>query len=79
MSDPESFQATQTTLRVPPKAMVIGRSFQDSASLMQLLGREGYLVLAEADPAAPSRCCAPRASSWCWSNRISPMMAAGPA
>ncbi len=50
MSDPDSMQATQTTLRVPPKVLVIGRSFQDAASLMQRLGTEGYFVLAEADP-----------------------------
>lgn len=51
MSDPASFQATQTTLRIPPKAMVIGRSFQAASALIQLLGREGYLAVAEADPA----------------------------
>ncbi len=51
MSDAAAFQATQTTLRVPPKVLVIGRSFQEATSLMKHLGQEGYLVIAEADPA----------------------------
>ena len=51
MTDSASFQATQTTLRVPPKVLLIGRSFQDAASLMHQLGGEGYLVITETEPA----------------------------
>lgn len=51
MNDAVSFQATQTTLRAPPKVLLIGRSFQDATSLVHQLGREGYLGLAESEPA----------------------------
>lgn len=42
-------QETRTTLRVPPLVLLIGRSVEDAAPLVQKLGREGYLVLSEAD------------------------------
>lgn len=51
MNDAVSFQATQTTLRAPPKVLLIGRSFQDATSLVHQLGREGYLGMAESEPA----------------------------
>ena len=43
-------QGTQTTLRVPPRVMLVGRSVQDVVPLVQQLGREGYLVLSEVEP-----------------------------
>jgi serine phosphatase RsbU (regulator of sigma subunit) len=41
------FQATSTTLRVPPLVLLIGKDFQDAAPLMQKIGSEGYFVVPE--------------------------------
>jgi phosphoserine phosphatase RsbU/P len=41
---------TSTTLRLPPRALLVGRSVQDAAPLVQKLGSEGYLLVPEADP-----------------------------
>jgi serine phosphatase RsbU (regulator of sigma subunit) len=43
-------KATQTTLRVPPRVLLIGRTYRDAAELMQQLIGEGYLVMAELEP-----------------------------
>jgi len=43
------FQATQTTLRVPPRVILVGRSYQDAVQLVQKLGSEGYFVIAEVE------------------------------
>lgn len=40
---------TQTTLRIPPRALLVGRSVMDAAPLVQQLGSEGYLVLSEVE------------------------------
>lgn len=40
---------TQTTLRIPPRALLVGRSVMDAEPLVQQLGREGYLVLSEVE------------------------------
>jgi sigma-B regulation protein RsbU (phosphoserine phosphatase) len=42
-------QPTQTTLRIPPRALLIGRSDRDAEPLVQQLGGEGYLVISEAE------------------------------
>jgi serine phosphatase RsbU (regulator of sigma subunit) len=42
---------TKTTLRIPPRVLLVGRSYQDAVALMQQLITEGYLVIAEGDPA----------------------------
>jgi sigma-B regulation protein RsbU (phosphoserine phosphatase) len=49
-------QGTATTLRIPPRVLVIGRSYKDATALMQLLISEGYMVISELDLVrAPSR------------------------
>ncbi|HKY98376.1 MAG TPA: SpoIIE family protein phosphatase [Gemmatimonadaceae bacterium] len=56
MTELSPMQGTQTTLRVPPRVMLVGRNVQDVVPLVQQLGREGYLVISEVDPdAAVSR------------------------
>jgi phosphoserine phosphatase RsbU/P len=45
-------QGTVTTLRVPPRALLVGRSLRDSAPLVERLIDEGYLVIAEVEVAA---------------------------
>lgn len=47
MTDVSQFQATSTTLRVPPLLLLIGRSLQDIGPLAQKLGAHGYFVVAE--------------------------------
>jgi sigma-B regulation protein RsbU (phosphoserine phosphatase) len=42
-------QSTSTTLRVPPRVLMVGRRYDDAAALMQKLGVEGYMVLPEQD------------------------------
>ncbi len=42
-------EGTVTTLRIPPRALLVGRSMADAAPLVQQLIGEGYLVLAEVD------------------------------
>ena len=41
--------ATATTLRIPPRVLLIGRSYRDAAAVVQLLISEGYMVIAEVD------------------------------
>ena len=43
-------QGSVTTLRSPPRALMVGRSVMDSAPLVRQLGGEGYIVLSEVDP-----------------------------
>jgi len=38
---------TATTLRIPPRVLLVGRSYKDAPTLMQLLITEGYLVISE--------------------------------
>ena len=49
MTELTEFQATQTTLRVPPRVILVGRSYQDAVQLVQKLGSEGYFVIAEVE------------------------------
>lgn len=43
--------ATATTLRIPPRVLLIGRSYQDAARLVEQLINEGYMVISELDAA----------------------------
>lgn len=38
---------TATTLRIPPRVLLVGRNYRDAPVLMQLLISEGYLVISE--------------------------------
>jgi serine phosphatase RsbU (regulator of sigma subunit) len=38
---------TATTLRIPPRVMLMGRTYKDAGELVQLLISEGYLVISE--------------------------------
>jgi serine phosphatase RsbU (regulator of sigma subunit) len=38
---------TATTLRIPPRVLLVGRTYKDAPALMQLLIGEGYLVISE--------------------------------
>jgi serine phosphatase RsbU (regulator of sigma subunit) len=49
MTEFEPMRGTSTSLRLPPRALLVGRSERDAAPLVQQLGREGYLVLPEVD------------------------------
>ncbi|MFN2601511.1 MAG: PP2C family protein-serine/threonine phosphatase [Gemmatimonadaceae bacterium] len=40
---------TATTLRIPPRVLLFGRSYRDAAALVQQLIGEGYLVIAEVE------------------------------
>ncbi len=40
---------TKTTLRIPPRVLIVGRNYKDAAALMQQLIGEGYMVLAEVE------------------------------
>ena len=42
-------EGTVTTLRIPPRALLVGRSVRDAAPLVQQLISEGYLLLAEVE------------------------------
>ncbi|HUQ48367.1 MAG TPA: SpoIIE family protein phosphatase [Gemmatimonadaceae bacterium] len=50
MSDFAPVQGTVTTLRIPPRVLVVGRSFKDATPLMQQFLNEGYMLLSEAEP-----------------------------
>lgn len=49
MTESAVHKPTVTTLRLPPRAVVIGRSDEDAEPLMQQLEGEGYLVIVEAE------------------------------
>jgi sigma-B regulation protein RsbU (phosphoserine phosphatase) len=38
---------TATTLRIPPRVLLIGRNYKDAPALVQLLISEGYMVISE--------------------------------
>jgi Serine phosphatase RsbU, regulator of sigma subunit len=40
---------TNTTLRIPPRILLVGRDYRGAAGLMQQLLSEGYMVIAELD------------------------------
>jgi serine phosphatase RsbU (regulator of sigma subunit) len=42
---------TATTLRIPPRVLLVGRDYRDAAALMQLLITEGYVVISQIDVA----------------------------
>jgi len=45
-------EGTKTTLRTPPRALLVGRSLRDAAPMVEKLINEGYVILAEVDFAA---------------------------
>jgi serine phosphatase RsbU (regulator of sigma subunit) len=47
MTEVPAAKGTATSLRVPPRVMLVGRSYRDSAELMQQLITEGYMVIPE--------------------------------
>ena len=49
MTELAQLQGTQTTLRIPPRALLVGRSLSDAAPLVNQLIDEGYLILAEVE------------------------------
>ena len=42
-------QGTHTSLRIPPRALLVGRSDKDAVRLMQQFFSEGYLILADVE------------------------------
>ena len=42
-------QATATTLRIPPRVLLIGRTYKDAPELLELLISEPYMVISELD------------------------------
>ncbi|MEP6509666.1 MAG: SpoIIE family protein phosphatase, partial [Gemmatimonadales bacterium] len=51
MTELPAAQATATTLRIPPRVLLVGRSYRDGAALVEQLITEGYLVISEVESA----------------------------
>ena len=49
MTEFSPVQGTRTTLRVPPRALLVGRSLADARALAERLMDEGYVILAEVE------------------------------
>lgn len=49
MTESAPLTTTSTTLRLPPRVLLVGRNERDAAPLLQQLASEGYLVMAEVD------------------------------
>jgi len=49
MTGAGEYKPTVTTLRMPPRAVLIGTSYENAEPLVQLLSSEGYLVIAQPD------------------------------
>ena len=49
MSEFAAIQGTQTSLRVPPRVLLVGRSAADAPALVRQLGGEGYFVISEVE------------------------------
>jgi phosphoserine phosphatase RsbU/P len=49
MTGLEQRLSTSTTLRLPPRVLLIGRSDRDAAPLVQQMGSEGYFLITEPD------------------------------
>ena len=49
MTEFAAVPGTQTTLRIPPRSLLVGRSLKDAAPLVERLIDEGYLVVAEVE------------------------------
>ena len=47
MSEFAPIPGTHTTLRIPPRSLLVGRSLRDAAPVVEQLINEGYLVLSE--------------------------------
>src|SRR5688500_747027 len=52
MTESASVQGTMTTLRIPPRVLLVGRSLSDAAGLAGQLIDEGYLVVSEVNVAS---------------------------
>jgi serine phosphatase RsbU (regulator of sigma subunit) len=52
MSEFKTMAGTKTTLRVPPRAFLVGRNVRDAAAILEHLINEGYVIVSEVDPAA---------------------------
>jgi serine phosphatase RsbU (regulator of sigma subunit) len=52
MNELASVEGTKTTLRVPPRALLVGRTLREIAPLVEQLIDQGYLVLAEVEIAS---------------------------
>ncbi len=50
MTELSPVQGTHTTLRVPPRVLLVGRSYRDAPALVQQLMAENYLLMSESDP-----------------------------
>ena len=56
MTDVPAPDGTATTLRIPPRVLVVGRNYRDAPALVQQLIGEGYMVISELEvDRAPSR------------------------
>jgi serine phosphatase RsbU (regulator of sigma subunit) len=51
MSEFATMAGTKTTLRIPPRALLVGRTVRDAAALLEHLINEGYVIVSEVDPA----------------------------
>jgi phosphoserine phosphatase RsbU/P len=49
MTELATASETKTTLRIPPRVLLVGRDYRDAAALMQQLISEGYMVIPEVD------------------------------
>jgi sigma-B regulation protein RsbU (phosphoserine phosphatase) len=49
MTAPQTAQSTHTTLRMPPRTVLAGRSHLDAGPVLDRLEGEGYMVICEAD------------------------------
>ena len=49
MSEFAAIPGTVTTLRVPPRVLLVGRSLREAASLGEPLINEGYVIVAEVE------------------------------
>jgi serine phosphatase RsbU (regulator of sigma subunit) len=52
MSEFKTMAGTKTTLRVPPRALLVGRAVRDAAAMLEHLINEGYVIVSEVDPTA---------------------------
>ena len=52
MSEFKTMAGTKTTLRVPPRALLVGRAVRDAAAMLEHLINEGYVIVSEIDPTA---------------------------
>ena len=49
MSEFATIEGTKTTLRTPPRALLVGRSLRDAAAMVEQLINEGYVIVSDVD------------------------------